>query len=56
MRGDKCIHISFETQLGINWLLIEFDLDKTIWISSYDKVNFCPVNHYYFFDVVYDIW
>lgn len=52
MGCDESIHIGFETHVGIDGLLVKLDLDEAIRISTYDEVDFRPVDHNYLFDIV----
>lgn len=50
--SNESIHIGFETHVSIDRFLVEFDLDEAIRISTYDEINFGPVDHNYLFDIV----
>ena len=52
----QSVHVSFQTQLSINTLLIELNLDETVWIGADDKVHFSPIDHNDFLDVINHIW
>lgn len=56
MRLYQCVHVSFKTLLCIDTFLVKFYLNEVVWVRSDDEVDLSPVDHYYFLDVVYDIW
>jgi hypothetical protein len=56
MRLDQGVHVSLETMLSVNRFLIKFDFNETIRVCANDKVDFGPIDHDHFLDVVYYIW
>ena len=56
MRLYQRVHISLKTLLCVYTLLVEFNFNEVIWVCSDDEVDLCPVDHYYFFHIVNDVW
>jgi len=50
------VHVGLQTKFCVDTFLIEFDLDKAIWICANNEVNFGPIDHDHLLDVVNHIW
>jgi hypothetical protein len=55
MSSQHRIHVRFQTEIGVDGSLVKFYFNKTVRISSNDKVDFCPINHNDLFDVVHNV-
>ena len=55
VRLDKSIHVRLQAMFSVDRFLVELDLDKAIWISSNDEVDFGPVHHDDLLDIVHDV-
>jgi len=53
--GYQSVHVCFKTKLGINTFLVEFDFDERIGVGSNNKVNFSPIYHNNFLDIINNI-
>lgn len=56
VRFNQGVHVCLQSVLRVDRLLIKFDLDEAIRVSSNDEVDLGPVHHDYLLDVVHDIW
>lgn len=54
--GYQSVHICFKTELGVDTFLIEFDFNERIGVGSDDEVNFSPIDHNNFLDIINNIW
>lgn len=55
MRCYQGVHVGFEAQLSVDRLLVKLDFNEAVWIRTDNEVNFSPVNHDNFLDIVNDI-
>ena len=53
---DESVHVSFETMLCVNTLLVKFYLDEAVRVSSDDEIYLSPVNHDNLFNIIHNIW
>ena len=52
---NQCVHVSFQTMLGVHTFLIKFNLDEAVWIGADDEINLGPVYHDDLLDIVNNI-
>jgi hypothetical protein len=55
MSSQHSIHVCFQTEVGVDGSLVKFYFNKTVRVSSNDKVDFCPINHNDLLDIVHNV-
>ena len=53
--GDQSVHVRFKAKLRIYTFLVKFDFYKVIRIGSDDEVDFSPIDHDDFLNVIHDV-
>ena len=56
VRLDQSVHVSFETMVGVDALLVKLDLDEAIRVCSNDEVDLRPIHHDDLFNIIDDVW
>lgn len=51
----QSVHVGSQAVFGVDAFLVELDFDEAVWVCADDEVDFGPVNHDDFLDVVYDM-
>ena len=51
----QCVHVSLEAKLSVDRALVELDLDEAVRVCTNDEVDFRPIDHDNFLDVVYNV-
>ena len=51
----KSVHICLKTMLSVNALLVKFDFDEAVRVCANYEVDFGPVHHDDFLDIVYKV-
>jgi len=55
MSSQHRIHVCFQAEIGVDGSLVKFYFNKTVRISSNDKVDLCPINHDDLLNIVHNV-
>lgn len=56
MSWNESVHVRSQAQIGVDTLLVKLNFNEAIWIGTDDKIDFSPINHDDFLNVIDDIW